>query len=122
MLAQALCSGREAARGWNFGPSEDDARPVSWIVERMRDRWAGRPDWETDPGPHPHEAHYLKLDSSRARERLGWRPFVGLEAALESIVAWYQELESGADMRDVTFRQVRELTVYREVPGSSPRT
>jgi CDP-glucose 4,6-dehydratase len=79
-------------------------------VERMRERWAGRPAWETDPGPHPHEAHFLKLDSSRARERLGWRPLVTLEAALDSIVAWYQELEAGADMRSVTLGQLRRLS------------
>ena len=62
-----------------------------------------------DGGPHPHEAHHLKLDSSRARARLGWRP-VGLDAALDAIVAWYERFEAGADMRAVTLQQVRDLT------------
>ncbi len=110
LLAQSLWSSRELAGGWNFGPPETDAQPVAWVVERMREKWAGRPRWQPDPGPHPHEAHYLKLDSSRARHRLGWRPVVELDAALQSIVAWYRELESGADMRETTLRQLRELT------------
>ena len=110
LLAQSLWSAPELAGGWNFGPADEDAQPVSWVVERMREKWSGRPQWEPDPGPHPHEAHYLKLDSSRARERLGWRPYVGLESALESIVTWYREFEAGADMRTVTLRQVGELT------------
>jgi CDP-glucose 4,6-dehydratase len=110
LLAQALGASREHATGWNFGPPEDDARPVEWVVERMREKWDGRPQWRPDEGPHPHEAHYLKLDSSRARERLGWRPYVALDRALESIVDWYREYESGSDMREVTLRQVEALT------------
>ncbi len=62
--------------------------------------------WALDEGPHPHEARYLKLDSSRARGRLGWRPPVGLDEALASIVEWYQALRDGADMRAVTLGQI----------------
>ena len=109
LLAQSLWDSPELAGGWNFGPEEDDARPVSWIVEQMRERWGGRPRWEPDPGPHPHEAVYLKLDSSRARLRLGWRPLVPLNAALASIVDWHEALVAGADMRDLTLRQLRDL-------------
>lgn len=118
VLAQTLCSARQVAGGWNFGPPDEDARAVSWVVESMRGRWAGRPDWEPDPGPHPHEAHYLKLDSSRARERLGWRPLVTLEGALDSIVAWYQELDAGAGMRAVTLAQLHRLAAGGEAGRS----
>jgi len=109
LLAQALWSSPELAGGWNFGPADDDARPVWWIVERLRERWSGRLSWERHSGSHPHEAQYLKLDSSRARSRLGWHPLVSLETALDSIVAWYQALEAGADMRAVTVGQIADL-------------
>ena len=59
-----------------------------------------------DDGPHPHEARYLKLDSSQARARLGWRPGLDLEATLQSIVDWYRELREGADMRALTLGQI----------------
>lgn len=109
LLAQTLWGSPELAGGWNFGPPDDDARPVSWIVERMRELWSGRPAWEADPGPHPHEAGYLKLDSSRARLRLGWRPVVTLDAALASIVEWYEALRADQDMRAVTLLQLERL-------------
>lgn len=109
LLAERLWTSPELAGGWNFGPGDADARPVSWIIERLRERWSGRPAWEHDPGPHPHEAHHLKLDSSRAHVRLGWRPPVPLHAALDSIVAWYDALTSGADMRAVTLAQLEQL-------------
>jgi CDP-glucose 4,6-dehydratase len=109
VLAQALCDSPEHARGWNFGPAEQDARPVSWIVERLGELWPGRFRWGLDGGPHPHEARYLKLDSSLARMRLGWRPPIALEQALASIVDWYRALADGADMRAVTLGQIGML-------------
>jgi CDP-glucose 4,6-dehydratase len=109
-LAQELWQRPELAGGWNFGPFDEDARPVSWIVERMGDRWAGRLRWESAPGPHPHEAGMLKLDSSRARAHLGWRPLVALDAALDSIVDWHEAHDAGQDMRAVTIGQLERLT------------
>jgi len=109
VLAQALCRSPEHAAGWNFGPAEEDARPVGWIVERMGELWPAELEWAVDDGPHPHEARYLKLDSSRARARLGWRPLVDLSAALSSIVEWYRALGEGADMRAITLRQIETL-------------
>ena len=110
LLAQLLVCEPEFGGGWNFGPPDGDARPVSWIVEGIRERWSGRPAWEADPGPHPHEAAYLKLDSSRARLRLGWRPLVPLETALHSVVDWYEAFSAGADMRQTTLAQLRALS------------
>jgi CDP-glucose 4,6-dehydratase len=109
VLAQRLWESDRFATGWNFGPDDADARTVGWIVERLSELWPERFAWVIDSGPHPHEARYLKLDSSRAREQLGWRPWIGLELALESIVDWYRKLESGADMRAVTVAQIDRL-------------
>jgi CDP-glucose 4,6-dehydratase len=109
LLAQALCDSPAPAAGWNFGPGEQDAQPVGWLVERFAELWPGELRWVLDDGPHPHEARYLKLDSSRARSRLGWRPPVALEPALASIVDWYRAHREGADMRAVTLAQIETL-------------
>jgi CDP-glucose 4,6-dehydratase len=115
LLAQALFESPAAATGWNFGPAEEDARPVGWIVEQLAELWPSELRWTLDDGPHPHEADYLKLDSSRARLRLGWRPPVGLHEELTSIVDWYQALRDGADMRAVTLSQIEGFSY---APGS----
>jgi len=109
VLAQELHASAEHADAWNFGPPEEDARTVGWIVERIAQLWPGELTWTLDDGSHPHEARYLKLDSSRARSRLGWHPPVALEEALASILGWYRGMLDGADMRAVTLEQIAAL-------------
>jgi CDP-glucose 4,6-dehydratase len=109
VLAQALSAEPANATAWNFGPDERDARPVSWLVERIAELWPGGVGWSVEEGEHPREANYLKLDSSRARTRLGWRPPVALDRALQSIVEWHLALRDHADMREVTLRQIEML-------------
>jgi CDP-glucose 4,6-dehydratase len=107
LLAQSLWESPEHASGWNFGPVEQDARPVAWIVARLSELWQGELRVAEDPGPHPHEARYLKLDSSRARTHLSWRPAWDLPQGLEAVVDWYLSLRAGTDMRAVTCEQIR---------------
>jgi len=100
VLCQALWNDPAAAQAWNFGPRDDDARPVQWIVERMCALWGDGADWTRDLSVQPHEANYLKLDISKARAGLHWGPRWSLGEALERIVAWHRAWLSGADMHD----------------------
>ncbi len=98
------------AGAWNFGPSDDDTQPVEWIVERLLSAW-GRPGWDLEESPQPHEAKVLKLDCAKARSALGWRPVLGLESALEWIAQWHRHVAEGGDAREITLRQLGD---YRE--------
>jgi CDP-glucose 4,6-dehydratase len=109
LLAQALCESAEHATAWNFGPAEDDPRPVGWIVRRAAELWPGGLSWCEDEGPHPHEAGQLVLDSSRARARLGWQPTLSLEDGLVATVEWYRALVDGQGMREVTLSQIERF-------------
>jgi len=70
------------------------------------------------PGPHPHETHIPSLDSSKAREQLGWSSTWGLDEALSSIVAWYLALRDGADMRAVTLGQIEQFVSAPPEPAA----
>ncbi len=120
ILAQALWDEPEHARAWNFGPPEDDARPARWIVERLAEGWPGGLRWVADEGPHPHEAGYLKLDSSRARGRLGWRPPVNLGDAVASVAEWHLAVRDGAAMRAVTLAQIEAMVDADRAPAGPP--
>ena len=80
---------------------------MRWIVERLGALWGAPLRWEVDPGPHPHEAQWLKLDSSLARARLDWTPGWDLAAGLERTVAWHRGYRDGADVRETTLGQIR---------------
>jgi CDP-glucose 4,6-dehydratase len=107
LLAERLWDDAAFAEGWNFGPAPEDARPVRWIADRITDLWPGDLTWDVDPGPHPHEAGFLALDSTKARERLGWAPSWDLDAALERIVEWHVAHRDGADLRALTLAHIR---------------
>jgi CDP-glucose 4,6-dehydratase len=98
--------GDEFAEGWNFGPSDDDVRQVEWIVRRLCDLWEGGANYEIDDSGHPHEAHFLKLDCSKVRMRLGWRPHWDLTTALDSIVEWTMTYRAGSNLRAVCLEQI----------------
>jgi CDP-glucose 4,6-dehydratase len=109
-LAESLWESDEFADGWNFGPDERDARPVRWVLERLSDLWGEPIPWRHDGGSHPPETMYLRLDSSKARVRLGWTPRWNLEQALASIVSWYKAFRAGDDLREHSLRQIEEFT------------
>jgi CDP-glucose 4,6-dehydratase len=107
-LAEKLLSDDAAkyAKAFNFGPAESDAQTVEWVVERMAKAWGSGAKWEIDAEPGVHEAGYLKLDASRARGELGWKPKLDLETTLEWVVDWYKAWQSGEEMQSFTLRQI----------------
>ncbi len=107
MLAERLHEqGPAFAEAWNFGPNDDDARPVGWIVDALVERWGEGARWQRDGGEHPHEATYLKLDISKVRQRLGWQPQLRLANALDYIVSWSKQRQAGVDVRALTLGQI----------------
>jgi CDP-glucose 4,6-dehydratase len=109
LLAQMLYEhGPEYGQGWNFGPDDSDAKPVGWIVEQICEKWGKKASFEADTSTHPHEAHYLKLDSSRAKIQLRWRPKWNVEETLERVVEWTRAYQEGRFMTEVCLNQLEE--------------
>jgi CDP-glucose 4,6-dehydratase len=106
-LAERLCEqGPAYAEGWNFGPNDEDVRPVAWIVEQMAAMWGNDAKWQIDTSEQSHEAKYLKLDISKARKRLDWHPALRLDEALRLIINWTQKRQAGADIRTLSLAQI----------------
>jgi CDP-glucose 4,6-dehydratase len=107
VLAERLASGSELfAQAWNFGPEPASEVTVGEVVDHLVRRWGPTANWRRDGGEHPHEAAYLRLDSSHARSKLGWRPQLSLEQSLDMTVEWYRQFDAGGAMRAVTLSQI----------------
>lgn len=116
LLAQKLYEeGAGFAEGWNFGPNEEDAKPVQWIVENLTAAWGEGATWMLDGGEHPHEAHYLKLDCSKAKARLDWHPRWRLGRALTAIADWHRAYRDEQDMRALTLQQIAKYTNSNQI-------
>jgi CDP-glucose 4,6-dehydratase len=101
VLAQHLYEdGSTYAEGWNFGPKDEDCKPVSWILDKMVTKWGNGASWELDKNNNPHEAGYLKLDCSKAAMQLNWQPKWNLEVTLESIITWHLHYISGKNIQE----------------------
>jgi CDP-glucose 4,6-dehydratase len=116
-LAERLLEGPGFDRAWNFGPDADDARPVSWIVDRISDRWPGAvPEVRVEGDPDAaKESVLLRLDSSLARDELGWRPAWDLAAGLDATVEWYAGTAPPLD------RCLQQIGAFEDVPVSADR-
>lgn len=108
-LAERLFQDPKAyGEGWNFGPDEAAAKPVSWVVEQILALWGSSEAWEQEAQPPYHEAHFLKLDCAKAHARLGWWPTLALGESLAWVVDWTKAWDAGADMRHVTENQITD--------------
>jgi CDP-glucose 4,6-dehydratase len=109
MLGQRLwAKDITAGEAWNFGPDLADAKPVEWLLERALPLFGLPPKFDLHPEPKLPEAGLLRLDSSKARDRLGWSPRLRIETALEWTVRWHVACRDGADPQAVTHAQIRD--------------
>ena len=113
VLAEKLfIEGAGFAEAWNFGPDDTDAKPVQWIVEHLCNQVPGA-QWQCDQAPQPHEANMLKLDSAKAKSKLGWQPRWDLKTALGMTLGWHQAWREGVDM---AASSVQQIQAYEAAP------
>ncbi len=122
-LAEALCGddGTRFAEGWNLGPADEDCRPVSELVAGLAAGWGAGATLRLSPGPHPHEAAYLKVDASKARARLGWDRRLRLAQALDWTGAWYRAQAGGAEAGGLCLDEIARYEALTTGAGGDSR-
>lgn len=108
LLAEKLYTeGSKFTGAWNFGPDDADAKPVEWVVNCLCKKWGRNATYIVDKGRHPHEANYLKLDCSKAKKELGWKPQRDLDCALEKTVEWYKAYQNKEDLMKLSLEHIQ---------------
>ena len=115
-VLEPLCAYLEIARhqyldfsvagSYNIGPNYADCLTTAALVELFVRYWRQPLKWEVSAAPAPHEAAFLKLDCSKIKQRLGWKPTWNIEQAIEKTVEWYEAYAAGEDMWALTNRQI----------------
>jgi CDP-glucose 4,6-dehydratase len=110
LLAENLYNhGNKFAEAWNFGPSDDDAKSVEWIIKTLVAKWGDGANFIVDVSDaNLHEAHFLKLDCSKARMNLGWKPQWNATETIERICAWHKAHIKGQDMKAYALFEIQQ--------------
>jgi CDP-glucose 4,6-dehydratase len=110
LLAEHLWSNSAPSSAWNFGPGEQDCLPAGRVADQLAKHWGANAAWQTDEQSFPHEASLLRLDSSLARQQLGWQQRWSLNAALANTVIWHKNWLDKKNMREYTLGQIEKYT------------
>lgn len=98
------------AAGWyNVGPDDCDCMTTGALVDLFCRSWGEGASWQDRSDGGPHEANFLKLDCSRIKSALGWRPRWHIEQAVQATVEWTRQWASGEAVTPVMDRQIREF-------------
>lgn len=108
MLAEALCGKDSCAfrEAWNFGPDATGDASVGEIAGRVAAAWGGGKVVSPAMAERPHEAGLLRLDVTKARNRLHWSPRWSIGRTLDETVSWYKAWQEGRDMHSFTLAQI----------------
>lgn len=108
LLENLSSHGNEFEGAWNFGPADTNAKSVRWIVEAMINLWESQSSWNISEGDHPHEAHFLKLDSSKAGALLNWKGKWDLHRSLKATIDWQKNWLDGNDAGEFCLQQIED--------------
>ncbi|WP_045000865.1 CDP-glucose 4,6-dehydratase [Shuttleworthella satelles] len=93
---------------YNVGPVDEDCITAGQLADYFVQFWGQEAAWKSQAEPDaPHEANFLKLDCSKLRHTLGWKPVWRVDEAIRHTVEWYRAWHEGADMAALTEEQIR---------------
>lgn len=113
LLAEKLYNNRQQFSGpWNFGPNEEDMQPVSWVINHLSHLFDNNIVWTKDSSPQPHETNCLKLDYTKSKTILNWKPRWNLEMSLKETAHWYKAYMDKKDIYIFTLKQINNFINY----------
>ena len=113
-LAMKQEEDRKLAGSYNIGPGEEDCLTTGGLCDIFCEKWGDGAKWGAIDYKGPHEANFLRLDTSKAKSVLGWSPVWRATQAVEKAAQWYRAYYAGEDMPALTKQQISE---YMERTG-----
>ncbi len=95
------------AQGWNFGPEEENVADVWTVAKELLLEYGEGHLIDVSGEKKPHEAMLLKLDITKAKEKLGWRPRLDLKETIAWTTEWYRSYRE-KNVYELCIRQIEE--------------
>ncbi|MCM3677502.1 CDP-glucose 4,6-dehydratase [Peribacillus simplex] len=115
LLAEKLWNDSQYSDGWNFGPIAEKDISVDEVVNITMKLWDKQIEINYDNNDHPHESPFLKLNSSNAFQRLGWKPKLSTKESIDWAVQWYKNYEVGENMNKFTLKQINDFQKLKRI-------
>ncbi len=100
---------KKYSEAWNFGPEDCDVLSVEDILKASIKVW-NKGKYSIDLSEQPHEANLLKLDISKAKTKLKWKPVYNSNDAVYETIDWYIEFyeKDNNKMKEFTRNQINQ--------------
>jgi CDP-glucose 4,6-dehydratase len=107
LLAQKQYNGKAIEGAYNFGPDDENCVTTGKLADIFCNEWGSGASWRIQGDGGPHEANFLKLDCSKAKTVLGWKPHWNVKTAVEKTAA-FAKAETGDKRCACIDRQIQE--------------
>ena len=116
LLAASQYDNKDIEGCYNFGPTDSSIISTGELVDMFCRSWGNGQKWKCMSSDGPHEANFLKLDSSKSKSLLGWSPKWDVETAVLKTVEWSKAyiLEDENKANEIMDKQIRE---YFDIEG-----
>lgn len=110
MIAKAQYEDIKFADYYNVGPDECDCVTTGDLVDLFVKSTKGQLKWINQREENAvHEANFLKLDCSKLKSVLGWKPHWHIAEAVEKTVEWSKVWLENGDIRKCMEEQIDEF-------------
>lgn len=113
-LAMKQQSDRRVQGSYNVGPEDEDCITAGQLADLFVNAWGQGAAWVNRYDGGPHEAGFLKLDCSRIKGMLNWKPRYTVKEAVEKTVEWTKAYMAGEPPLAVIDRQMDDFFSFNQ--------
>lgn len=108
LLAQMQYENAGVQGAYNFGPNDESCVTTGELTTLFCKAWGNGIQWKSEAENGPHEANFLKLDNTKAKTMLKWRPYWSIKTAIDKVVEWEKSVQNGCSAGEITDKQIKE--------------
>lgn len=107
LIAQKQYENKKYSENYNIGPDSKDCITTGELATIFCNYWGNGLSWKYINNNGPHEANFLKLDCSKIKSKLNWKPKWNIEKAIEKTIEFTKN-EKQQRIQDLMDKQIAD--------------